>query len=54
LAGTACGSDGLIVEIHNEPEKALSDGEQSLTFEMFDELLSKIKQIICISNKLLS
>lgn len=54
LAGSACGADGLIIEIHNEPEKALSDGQQSLTFEMFDELLSKVKQVICVNNKSLS
>jgi len=32
-AGAVAGADGLLVEVHPEPEKALSDGEQSLTFE---------------------
>lgn len=34
----AAGADGLIIEVHPCPEKALSDGPQSLTFEAFDEL----------------
>ena len=35
-AAIAAGADGLIVEVHPEPEKALSDGYQSLTFEQFE------------------
>ncbi len=41
-AGLACGADGLIIEVHNQPEKALSDGPQSLTFKQFDSLISQI------------
>jgi len=33
-----------MVEVHPEPEKALSDGEQSLTFEELNELIINIKQ----------
>jgi 3-deoxy-7-phosphoheptulonate synthase len=45
LAGIACGADGLIVEVHNDPDHALSDGSQSLTIEMFKELLVKAVRI---------
>jgi 3-deoxy-7-phosphoheptulonate synthase len=43
LAGQAVGADGVIVEVHPEPAKALSDGPQSLTFEKFDELMAKLQ-----------
>jgi len=46
LAGAACGADGLMVEVHNCPEKALSDGQQSLSFKEFKRLMKKIKKII--------
>lgn len=42
-AGLACGACGIEVEVHNNPECALSDGEQSLTFELFEQLLNEIK-----------
>ncbi len=45
LAAVACGADGLIVEVHNKPENALSDGAQSLTLKRFEKLYSKIKEI---------
>ena len=45
LAAIACGADGLIVEVHNHPDKALSDGAQSLTLERFEKLYKKIKEI---------
>lgn len=41
LAGVAAGADGLIVEIHDHPEKALSDGPQALTPTMFKQLMKK-------------
>lgn len=44
-AGIAAGADGLIVEVHNEPEKALSDGMQSLKPERFAQLVCQIKSI---------
>lgn len=37
-AGIACGADGLMIEVHNDPANALSDGPQSLTFDQFDYL----------------
>jgi len=41
----AMGADGLIIEVHPEPSKALSDGQQSLKFETFSKLSSELKQI---------
>jgi len=45
LAGIACGADGLIVEVHPDPKKALSDGEQSLTIDRFSEMMAKVGPI---------
>lgn len=42
LAAVACGADGLIVEVHPDPDKALSDGAQSLTLEHFGELMTQL------------
>lgn len=44
LAAIAAGADGLMIEVHNDPEKALCDGPQSLTPEMFDRLMNKINR----------
>lgn len=43
LAAVAAGADGLIIEVHNNPAKALSDGAQSLTPDQFDQTAAKIK-----------
>ena len=42
-ASIAAGADGLIIEVHNNPEKALCDGEQSITPEEFGVLMDKLK-----------
>ena len=42
-AAVVAGCDGLMIEVHNNPEKALSDGQQSITPEQFDKLMKKIK-----------
>jgi len=39
LAAIAAGADGIMVEVHPDPDSALSDGDQSLTIEMFAELM---------------
>jgi 3-deoxy-7-phosphoheptulonate synthase len=44
-AAVAVGADGLIVEVHNNPDKALSDGMQSLYPDQFDELMTQVRQI---------
>lgn len=41
----AAGADGLMIEVHNCPEKAMSDGEQSLTPEHFDSLIKALRPI---------
>lgn len=45
LASIAAGADGLIIEVHHEPEKAFSDGAQSLKPKKFNELMKKAKTI---------
>ncbi|MGE5811342.1 MAG: 3-deoxy-7-phosphoheptulonate synthase [Ignavibacteria bacterium] len=44
-AAVAAGADGLMVEVHNEPEKALSDGPQALLPDQFFELMKQVKLI---------
>jgi len=44
-AAVAAGSDGIMVEVHPEPEKALSDGFQALSFQDFGKLMSSLKKI---------
>jgi 3-deoxy-7-phosphoheptulonate synthase len=44
-AALAAGADGLLIEVHPEPDKALSDGAQSLTLEMFSEMMQNLKKI---------
>ena len=46
LASVAAGADGLMIEIHEEPEKALSDGAQSLDFDQFEALVKSISAIL--------
>ncbi|HEX5033319.1 MAG TPA: 3-deoxy-7-phosphoheptulonate synthase [bacterium] len=46
MAAAAVGADGLMVEVHPTPETALSDGAQSLTLEMFSEMMAKLKPLI--------
>ena len=45
LAAVAAGADGLMVEVHNAPEKALSDGAQSLRPEQFEALVRQVRRI---------
>lgn len=45
LAAMAAGADALMVEVHNDPARALSDGAQSLTPARFDGLMQKLKQM---------
>ena len=44
-AGVAVGADGLIVEIHPDPARALSDGPQSLTFPMFEQMMQDVRRV---------
>ena len=45
LAAIAAGCDGLIIEVHNDPEHAWSDGQQSLKYDTFEELIKKGRKI---------
>lgn len=45
LAAISAGADGLIIEVHNDPKNALSDGAQSLTPEAFDVLCGKMRLV---------
>jgi 3-deoxy-7-phosphoheptulonate synthase len=45
LAALAAGADGLLIEVHPDPDKALSDGAQSLDFAGFEQLLGKLKTL---------
>ena len=44
-AAVAAGADGLIVEVHPDPESALSDGYQSLDFPQFVELMALCRRV---------
>jgi 3-deoxy-7-phosphoheptulonate synthase len=51
LAGIAAGADGVMIECHPEPEKALSDGPQSLTFDLVERLLRDLEAIAAVVGK---
>jgi 3-deoxy-7-phosphoheptulonate synthase len=44
-AAVAVGADGLIIEVHPDPDRALSDGNQSLYPDQFDDLMVQVRQI---------
>ena len=50
-AAVAAGADGLMIEVHNNPETALCDGAQSLKPEKFDNLVRKVSQIAHVVGK---
>src|SRR6201993_143515 len=50
-AAVAVGADGLMVEVHHDPEHALSDGVQSIYPDQFDELMGEIRQIAAILHR---
>lgn len=45
MAAAACGADGLMIEVHNDPKHALCDGAQSLTPEQFDDVAKRVMKI---------
>jgi 3-deoxy-7-phosphoheptulonate synthase len=51
LAAVAVGADGLLVEVHHEPEKALSDGVQSIIPEEFAQLANEVRQIATVLHR---
>ena len=44
-ASVAAGADGLIIEVHNDPEHALTDGAQSITPQMFNDMMKAVQRI---------
>ena len=50
-AAVATGADGLLVEVHHDPDRALSDGAQSITCDQFDELVSEVRQIAAVVHR---
>jgi 3-deoxy-7-phosphoheptulonate synthase len=50
-AAVAVGADGLLVEVHHQPEKALSDGIQSILPDEFASLLSEVRQIAAVLHR---
>jgi len=52
-AAIAAGADGIIVEVHNDPEHALCDGEQSLTPDQFDNLMVTLRKYAEIEEKII-
>jgi 3-deoxy-7-phosphoheptulonate synthase len=54
LAAVAAGADGLLIEVHPNPDLALADGPQSLTFDNFRLLMSQLRPIAKASNRTLA
>jgi 3-deoxy-7-phosphoheptulonate synthase len=53
-AAVAVGADGLIVEVHHDPDRALSDGMQSLYPDQFDALMQQVRQIAAVLGRTIS
>ncbi len=51
LAAVAAGADGLLIEVHNDPENALCDGQQSLTPQRFENLMGKVRALVDLMGK---
>ncbi|HKE30294.1 MAG TPA: 3-deoxy-7-phosphoheptulonate synthase [Candidatus Angelobacter sp.] len=50
-AAIASGADGLLIEVHHDPDRALSDGAQSILPDQFDELMEEIRQIAAVVHR---
>jgi len=51
LAAIAAGADGLMIEVHPHPDRALSDGPQSLTPKRFSALMDEVRKLAAVMNK---
>ena len=51
LAAAACGADGLMIEVHNDPLHALCDGAQALRPEEYDKLADEVRQVRQVTAK---
>ena len=52
LAAAACGTDGLIIEVHNDPMHALCDGAQSLNMDQFADVMKEVKRRAAFEGKI--
>jgi 3-deoxy-7-phosphoheptulonate synthase len=52
MAAAACGADGLIIEVHNDPARALCDGPQSLTPEAFAQVADCVRSITALTRRM--
>ena len=50
-SAVVAGADGIMIEVHNDPENALSDGQQSLRPDQFDVLMKKVKAVAELEDK---
>jgi 3-deoxy-7-phosphoheptulonate synthase len=50
-AALAAGADGLLIEVHPNPDQALSDGLQSLDFPAFEKLMAELKDLAALVKK---
>ncbi len=50
-AAAAVGADGLIIEVHNNPRVALSDGQQALTLEVFESTMRQLEKVLAAFDK---
>lgn len=50
-AAVAAGADGLLIEVHPNPEEAYSDGPQSLLPEEFEEVMAAVRQYAALENR---
>lgn len=51
MAAVAAGADGLMIEVHNQPQKALCDGQQSVTPALFHKIMGKVQEIYALVHK---
>jgi 3-deoxy-7-phosphoheptulonate synthase len=51
MASYAVGADGLIVEVHPDPEHAMSDGAQSLKLDKFDHMMQELNKLSDVLDK---
>jgi 3-deoxy-7-phosphoheptulonate synthase len=51
MAAVAAGADGIIVEVHNEPESAICDGPQAVSTEVFADYAEQLRQVAAVAGK---
>jgi 3-deoxy-7-phosphoheptulonate synthase len=54
LAAAAAGADGIIVEVHNEPDEAICDGPQALATEAFADYADQVHRVAEVAGKQLA